>query len=146
MAFTDEDIRAIVRTGQYSDPEAGQWIAECLMRRRDKIGRAYFPKVLALDRFRVENGRLVFEDLAVSHQFAPARDYTVQWFRFDNDAESRTPLGGETSLALPRAVDSAGAGEYFAAAIHAGEPAKQVTVYVRKQSNQVEVVGIDRAW
>jgi len=146
MAFTDEDIRAIVRTGQYSDPEAGQWIAECLMRRRDKIGRAYFPKVLALDRFRVENGRLVFEDLAVSHQFAPAPDYTVQWFRFDNDAESRTPLGGETSLALPRAVDSAGAGEYFAAAIHAGEPAKQVTVYVRKQSNQVEVVGIDRAW
>jgi hypothetical protein len=146
MAFTDDDIRAIVRTGQYSDPEAEQWIAECLMRRRDKIGRAYLFRILALDRFRVESGQLVFEDLAVAHQLAPARDYAVQWFRFDNDTESKTPLGGEASFALPRSVDSAGAGEYFAAAIHAGEPAKQVTVYVRKHSNQVEVVGIDRAW
>jgi len=146
MAFTDDAIRAIVRTGQFSDPEAELWIAECLIRRRDKIGRAYFPKLLPLDRFRVENGRLALDDLAIVHQLAPARDYTVQWFRFDNDAESKTPLRGETSLALPQAAESAATGEYFAAEIHAGDPAKQVTVYVRKQPTQAEVVGIDRTW
>ena len=149
MAFTDEEIRAIVRTGRYSDVAAEQWIAECLIRRRDKIGRAFLSnpfKVLPLDRFRIENNRLAFEDLGVTHQLAAARNYTVQWFRFDNEAETRTPLGGETSLAVPPTVENAGAGEYFAADIHADDPAKQVTVYVRKEADRVEVVGIDRAW
>jgi len=146
MAFTDDEIRALVRTGQYSDPEAEAWIVECLMRRRDKIGRAFFSKVFPLDRFRVESGRLAFEDLGVTQQLAAPRNYTVQWFRFDNDAETKTPLSGETMLPLPRAVASAAAGEYFAAEIHAGDPAKRVTVYVRKQPGLVEVVGIDRAW
>ena len=45
MAFTDELIRAAVKTGQYSDPKAEQHIADVLIKRRDKIGRAYLPKI-----------------------------------------------------------------------------------------------------
>ena len=41
MAFTDEMIRAIVKTGQFSDPAAEQHLADVLIKRRDKIGRAY---------------------------------------------------------------------------------------------------------
>ena len=63
MAFTDEDIRAIVSTGQYSDPAAAAWLAECLIERRNRIGRAYLGRVLPLDNFRVENGQLAFDDL-----------------------------------------------------------------------------------
>jgi hypothetical protein len=146
MAFSDDDIRAIVRTGRYSNPEAESWIVECLIRRRDKIGRAFLSKVLPLDRFRVESGRLAFEDLGVMHNVAPARNYTVQWSRFDNEAETKSPLSGESSLALPRAIESAAPGDYFAADIHAGDAAKRVTVYLRKQAGAAEVVGIDRTW
>ena len=49
VAFTDEDIRAIVQVAQYSDPKAERWIADCLIERRDRIGRTYFAKVLPLD-------------------------------------------------------------------------------------------------
>ncbi len=30
MAFTDDDIRALVKSGEYSDPRAVEWLSECL--------------------------------------------------------------------------------------------------------------------
>ncbi|OFV90575.1 MAG: hypothetical protein A3H28_14715 [Acidobacteria bacterium RIFCSPLOWO2_02_FULL_61_28] len=146
MAFTDEQIRAVVMTGQYSDPAAEKWIADCLIARRNKIGEAFLTKVLPLDRFAVREGRLAFEDLGVKHNLVPSRDYTVQWSRFNNDTEQKAPLAGETALALPRLVVESGEGEYFAAEIHGEDPKKTVTVYLRKKSDRVEVVGIDRTW
>ena len=146
MSFTDDEIRAIVRTGQYSNPEAERWIVESLIARRDKIGRAFLPKVLPLDRFAVENGRLVFQDLGERYNLPSSRNYRIQWFRFDNEAETKAPLDGETNFSLPRQIESAAAGEYFAAEIRADDPKKVVTVYLRKKSDRVEVVGIDRTW
>ena len=45
MAFSDEMIRALVKTGQYSDPQAEALLAKVLIQRRDKIGHAYVPAV-----------------------------------------------------------------------------------------------------
>ena len=41
MAFTDDQIRAIVKTGQFTDAAAEQHLADVLIKRRDAIGRAY---------------------------------------------------------------------------------------------------------
>ena len=38
MAFTDQEIRAIVQTGEYSRP-AEDWITATLIERRNRIGR-----------------------------------------------------------------------------------------------------------
>src|SRR6185369_2978025 len=57
-AFTDDEIRALVKTGEYTDPRAAEWIAECLIKRRDKIAATWFAKVLPLDKFRVDGGQL----------------------------------------------------------------------------------------
>ncbi|MEK7405871.1 MAG: hypothetical protein AAB225_12245, partial [Acidobacteriota bacterium] len=81
MAFTDDEIRAIVKKGQYSDPRAADWLATCLIKRRDKIGRTYFAKVLPLARIRLRDERLEFDDLAVKYGFHPPRQYTIQWSR-----------------------------------------------------------------
>ena len=51
-AFTDEDIRAIVQVAQYSDPKAERWIADCLIERRNRIGRALFRDGAAARRHR----------------------------------------------------------------------------------------------
>jgi len=40
-AFTDEEIRAIVGAGRYSDPAAAEWIIKALIARRDKIAQTY---------------------------------------------------------------------------------------------------------
>ncbi len=45
MAFTDEMIRAIARAGGYSDPAAEKHLADVLIKRRDKIGRAFLPAI-----------------------------------------------------------------------------------------------------
>jgi hypothetical protein len=135
-----------VKTGQFSDPVAEGWIADCLIARRDKIGRAFFTQVLPLDRFRIQEGRLTYEDLAVKHGLSPTCDYKVQWLRFNNETGESTPLPGETAFALPRLVQEASGSEYFAASIHGAETRKTVTVYLRKQAGSVRVVGIDRTW
>lgn len=58
MAFSDEDIRTIVETGQYSDSSVVDYITKTLAERRDRIGRVYFTKVLALEQFSVDGGVL----------------------------------------------------------------------------------------
>lgn len=146
MAFTNEQIRAIVKTGQYSNPEAEKWVADALIARRDKIGKAFLLKVLPLDNFAVADRRLVFEDLGAKYKLAAAREYSVQWSRFDNDVEKKTPIPGSSTFALPGLLRDAGDGEYFAADIQGGDPKKAITVYLRKVSDGVQVVGMDRTW
>ena len=146
MMFTDDQIRAIVKKGAFSDPQAAEWIVECLVARRDKIGRTYFARVLPLDHFQVKDGQLDFEDLAVRYGLAQARPYQIQWLRFENQANRMTPLGGQSGAALPDAVKSAAPGEYYAAEIGAPESRQKVTAYLRVTPGGPEVVGIDRTW
>ena len=146
MNFTDEEIRAIVRTGQLSDPEAENWIVKCLIQRRDKIGRAFFRKVLPLDRFEVNGDRLVFEDLEVKHRLVASRNYTIQWSHFYNETEQKTLLAAESSFVLPTELQEAAPDEFFAADIHSEDPKKKVTGYLRKRPDRIEVVGVERFW
>jgi hypothetical protein len=137
MAFRDEDIRAIVSTGQFSEPRAKEWIVRCLIERRNKIGRAFLNDVLPLDDFVVRDGKLAFTDLAVRYGFHPAPRYRVEWSTFENRTGRRRPIAGAASFDVPQA-----AAEYVAASIRADDPRKTVTVYLRNGS----VVGIDRTW
>ena len=45
MAFSNDMIRAIVKTGQFSDPKAAQYLGDVLIKRRDKIGKVYLTKI-----------------------------------------------------------------------------------------------------
>jgi len=44
MSFTDDDIRSIVETGKYSDPEDAEEVANVLIERRDLIGKYWFDQ------------------------------------------------------------------------------------------------------
>jgi hypothetical protein len=135
MAMSDEAIRAIVETGQYSDPRAVDWATRCLIERRDKIGRAFFADVLPLDNFQVQNSELKFEDLAVKYHFENPRTYSVAWSVFDNASGAKTPIAGASTFHLPQS-----GAMILAADIHSNDPKKAVTVYIRGG----EVIGIDR--
>jgi hypothetical protein len=147
MAFSDEDIRAIVESGEYSDPRAVDWLVTSLAERRDKIGRAYFTKVLPLDNFEVQGNTLAFEDLAVKHSFVTPRSYTLQWFRFDNEKEESSDIGTSvSSFEILPVIQSADPENYFGARIWADDPETSVIVYLRKEDSGLKVVGIDRTW
>ncbi len=51
MGFRDEHIRALIASGEYSNPDAAEYLFETLRIRRDKIGRHWFSKVNPLDKF-----------------------------------------------------------------------------------------------
>ena len=147
MAFTDEQVRTIVKTGQLSDPAAEEYLVNCLIRRRDKIGKAFYAKVLPLDRFSVRDGELVFEDLAKKHGMGETSPLKVSWSRFDNETEKKTPLAAETAFAIPREAFNNPDTAYYAADIsRGGETKRPITVYLRTQRGSAEVVGIDRSW
>lgn len=69
MAFRDDDLTALVGEGQYSDPEAANYLLQTLIERRDKIGRYWFGKVNPIDKIAFINANgevdIDFEDLAV---------------------------------------------------------------------------------
>jgi len=95
MAFTDEMIRAAVRTGRYSDPSAEKYIADTLIARRDAIGRAWLTDVNpVVDPVLERAGSLRFGNAAVRAGVAEApASYEVAWFSFDNATGESKPIG-----------------------------------------------------
>ena len=143
--FTDEEIRAIVQTGEYSDPRTADWIADCLIQRRDKIAAAWVGKMLPLDKFRVADGELAFDDLS-KYAAGVLLGYQIQWATYDNNRSVATKLPAALGRKLP-AVDSGT--EYLAATIACeraadGECPSPVTVYLRRSGTGFEVVGSER--
>lgn len=136
MAFTEEEIRAMVKTGEYSDPRAEEWVVRCLIERRNKIGRAFFGKVLPVDRFVVRNGRLDFTDLSANH-FNAEQVYRIQWYTFDNRTNSRERIDGGDSFAVPASGET-----YLLAEIQGERAGQMVRVFVK---NRREVVGREMA-
>jgi hypothetical protein len=132
MAFTENEIRAIVKTGEYSNPAAEDWVVRCLVERRSKIGRAFFKRVLPLDRFEVRDGRLGFEDLSATH-FGAEQTYSVAWAVFDNKTGERSAIAAANTFDVP-----ASASVYLVAEIRGEQAGQQVDIFVR---NGREVVG-----
>ncbi len=78
MSWRDEHLRALVETGDYSNPDAEEYVLDILKERRDEIGRHWFGLVNPLDYFSLqaeegdrqtgETGLVIrFEDLAVKY-------------------------------------------------------------------------------
>lgn len=83
-SFTDEDIDTIVRTGEYTDLRAEQYVANVLKKRRDMLGTYSFNLINPLDRFAVKTTEgstqaLIFENLALTRGYAPATEATYRY-------------------------------------------------------------------
>ena len=145
--FTDDDIRTLVSTGRYSDPEAEAWIVKCLIERRDRSLATYFAKVLPLVDFEVRDGELHFVDLAVERGLAAPSAYSFQWFSVDNQAETHAAIGTPApSPEVPPAALRADDGAYFSVQITGGEEGKSTRAYFRVRTGQLELVGLEYDW
>ncbi len=156
MAFTDEMIRAIVKTGQYRDEAAERHLGDVLIKRRDKIGAAYLPAVNPLVDFALDGaGRLTFVNAAVQAGVAPAPadGYEARWFRFNNDTGEAAPIGASRASAgptvqaparLPAEPDAFVKVEV--SALNPAEPAwkEPVQVYFRRTAQGWKLVGLER--
>jgi len=136
-AFTDDDIRAIVATGQYTDRAAEEWVARCLIERRNKIIKAVLSGTAGLDRFEVKGDRL---EVAYAGPTSAEPTIRVRWSTFDNETGRKEFLPGPSSQMLPKVAPSV---EYLLAEIEAFQgPA--ISVYIRKAPGRDTVVGVER--
>ncbi len=71
LSFSEENIRAIVKSGQYSDANDEKYVADTLIERRSLVGRYWLKNANPLDEFDVSGSKLVFKDLAVQYGFSP---------------------------------------------------------------------------
>ncbi|HEY7447159.1 MAG TPA: hypothetical protein VH702_03365 [Vicinamibacterales bacterium] len=156
MAFSDEMIRAIAKSGQYTDPEAERLIGDVLIQRRDKIGQAYLNAVSPLVNFALDNnGRLTFDNAAVVAKVATGSSgYSATWSQFNNETNQTTAIGTPTPATGNQAQAPAGlptaAGSFEKVQLSAAEPTAKgtavapVDVYFRRAADGWRLVGVER--
>jgi hypothetical protein len=156
MAFTDDQIRAAVREGGYTDPEAERLLAETLVKRRDTIGQVYYSRINPLVDFALdERGALTFGNAAVAAGFAraPQKGYQATWASFDNATHETRPLGtATTSLDAPLQAPPGlprEDGVFIKVSVSAVDPPhapwqEPVDVYFRRTGGSWTLVGLER--
>ena len=140
--FTNAELRALVETGQYTNPRATEYLTRALIARRDKIADAYLDHGGGFDRFSVENGRVTFTDLIASEEDTRTA-YTVRWFRFDNATGQRTEALGQDTLDISSAPLPNADTDYLVGAFARDRHPGTTEVYIRTEDTP-EVVGVRR--
>ena len=150
-AFDDARVRAIVATGEFADPEAERYLADVVLRRRDKVLAHYVHLANPLVDFRVAGtdgqAALEFVNLAERIGLGGGAAYEHEWLAFDNQTgqtRSLGPAARSSSRAVPLPAERPA---YLVARIRTigTEPRwrKTVDVYVRTTPTPAGV-GVER--
>lgn len=162
LSFTDEQIRAAVEAGEFSDPQATQLLTRVLIERRDKIGRYWLSRVNPIDQFAAaptSGGRVLLEfaDLSLQHGFVAAGEQFYEFVVRKGSTPDRVLQRGSTNspvipldLSAPKAGPAAPR-EIFQVSIRAfrsgREQGGEVRVYLHRPAGgpTVSLVGVERA-
>ena len=153
--FSNEAIRAIVAKARYSEAGAAEYVAATLIKRRDKVLKAWLTAVNPLVEPTLEaNGVLTFENAAVTAGIAsPPSSYTLAWSKFDN--ASGEPIGSSEdtrasepkAIAPARVVDGAQFLSVSVRTVHRDYPNwnAPTTFHFRRTSDGWQPVGLERS-
>jgi hypothetical protein len=152
-AFPDEAIRAVVKTGQFSNPAAELYLGDVIIVRRDKVARYWLNITNPVVDFELtRDGVMTFRNAAADLRFAaPADHYRVQWARFDNTTGQASAVGDavvvkEAKAQVPRELLSAAYIRAIVTSHHPQQPnwVHPVHVYFRRSGDQWQTVGLER--
>ena len=159
--FSDTMIRAVVEEARLTNAGATRYLADVMIKRRDKTVRWGVTRTNPIDRFEIRNDQapeLAFDNAAVRlHIVNQQPHYEVQWAPFDNNAGIAGAVRATLDTVQSRAaippdvwgpVDAFGF-RYAVATIATHQPAfphwsKPVVVTIRNRNGLLDVVGIDR--
>ena len=157
--FNDTMIRRVVAEAQLSSESAASYLADVIIKRRDKTVQWAITRANPVDRFQIRGTtpELAFDNAAVRLDLAQGVRYTVRWAPWDNAtatvqaARSEVEITG-TRVAIPSDIwgpeDRFGL-RYAVASISTSHPqyqhwASPVVVTVRNRGGALALVGIDR--
>jgi hypothetical protein len=153
LAFSDEAVRAVVGTGEYTNPAAAQYVSDVLIKRRNKVADLWLNSVLPIVDLALNgSGTLSFRNVAIDSGLAagPA-NYRIRWFRFDNATGESTPAGDElqtsdvSATAPPDALES----DYVLVEIRGDHPtysgwSTPLRAYFHRRDGGWKLVGLNR--
>jgi len=155
MSFSDEDIRAIVETGELSSEDAEEYLVQTLIERRDKIGDHWFRKMNPIDKFKAsrrgDQVMLRFTDLGTDNDIFDREETTYSYSLqaedgpvYTEEKSSGDPLFTDTvpppSSAEPQILRY----EIVTNRKHVKTSGKKVVVYVVEDGSGLRIGGIDR--
>jgi hypothetical protein len=154
-ALNEQAVKAIIATANYSDPAATEYLTRIVLERRIKVLTTWLNATNPLVNVTMSpSGELTFENEAEKAGVGKAAErYSVQWSRFDNDANQHEPFGPEVTSASPRiqapADLFASRPEYLAARLrahHSDFPAwsQPLMAYFRRSGEGWMLVGLER--
>ena len=153
VAMTNDAILAVVRTAEYTDPEATSYLTQTLITRRDKIGQLWMNMVLPIEDFALSpTGTFTFSNIAVDSKVSTQGEgYTIEWASFDNATHTATPAGEPQRTTGLSASAPAGAldNEFVQVTVkgkHRDHPGWSLPcrVVFHKQSAGWKLVGVER--
>jgi hypothetical protein len=97
-SFTNDQIEAAVRSGQFGDPDAERTLIQIMEQRRDRIADYWFRRVAPLDRFRFTSEGLTFDDLAIEMKLDNAADVKYEVIIEGVSTTSMSRSGSETII------------------------------------------------
>ena len=154
-AIPPEAIAAIVESVRYTDPRATKHLTDVIAARRMKVLTSYLngtnpvvnPSLSSAGVLTFENAA---EDAGVSSR---AEKYTIEWSRFDNNADTHTAVGSEQTTTERKAQAPAdllsNSPEYVAARVRAFHPehpawSHPLMLYFRRAGDGWTLVGLER--
>jgi hypothetical protein len=152
--FSDEAIRALVAKGQYSEPGAATYLADTLIKRRDKILRSWLVGVNPIARPALAaDGTLTFVNEAIAARVVSGPvSYAITWSQFDNALGRATGSPVSATVTESRAEAPSGIldGASFVSATirttHAAHPSwsDPVELVFRRSAGGWDAVGLTR--
>ena len=108
MSFSDEQLEAIIKEGQYSDPQAESFLLNMIRERRDIISRYFFSRMTPLDNFKASYDEhkgpyLEFKDLAIASGIQNSKatyQFQMSYLPGDGKIIEEGEIEGDTSIAL----------------------------------------------
>ena len=153
--FSDAAIRAVVAKAGYSEPGAAEYIASTLIKRRDKVLRAWLTQVNPVVEPRLgADGTLTWANAAIEADVAsPSASYVLTWARFDNATGTSVAATENVRVSSPRADAPSSilqGAEFITVSIRTIHPDypgwnAPANVYLRRVLAGWEAVGLDRA-
>lgn len=110
-SFTDDQLRAAVEAGGYSDPAAADYLLDVLKRRRDITAKYWFDRMSAVDHFETTHGEAAPElrcrDIAVESGVVRAEDrrYLYEVIRDEDTVDGPHESGYPLHITLPAGKD-----------------------------------------
>lgn len=151
MSFRDDDIRAIVETGELSSSEAEEYLINTLIERRDKIGRYWFSKINPLDKFIVSKNSdtltLKFSDLGVDYGLYSSSETEYHYtLSSDGDVVKANLMTNkpEVFVQISSFFDEIIEIEIVTHRKSSNAAEKAVKIYVANDSRGVRIAGIQR--